>query len=302
MRIAVLGARSFSGHAFVGLAKKEGHEVLELNRPEHDMNTRLEALVASVRDFQPDRFVNFAALNMVGESWAHYQDYYRTNVIGVANVAAALRQMPWLKHFVQVSTPEVYGTTETMLKEDAPFNPSTPYAVSRAAADLHLDALAHAYGFPVSFTRSVNVYGPEQQPYRIIPKTVLAIMRGQKLKLHGGGRSERSFIHIDDMAEAIMTVAQVGAGTYHVSGSPLVSIRELVQAICRLCGAAFEDVVEEDTERLGKDMAYRLDDSKLREELGWLPLIDLPTGLARTVEWFKTHAADYASLEYEHRP
>lgn len=305
MRVAVLGANSFSGTAFAQHMDSGGHQVLRLNRPVFDLNINIDGIVAAVAEFRPQWFVNFAALNMVGESWAHYQDYYRTNVIGVANLVAALRQMPWIEKFVQVSTPEVYGTTETFIKEGAPFRPSTPYAVSRAAADLHLEAVHRAYGFPVCFTRSVNVYGPAQQPYRIIPKTVLAILRGQKLRLHGGGVSTRSFIHIDDVAQAIELVAARGVPgeTYHVATPNQTSIRDLVRSVCELMGANFDQVVELDSERLGKDMAYQLDDAKIRDELGWTPRIELADGLRQSVDWFRKHADSLAGrpLEYEHR-
>ena len=303
-RIAVLGANSFSGAAFVAHAAAEGHEVMTLRRPFHDLNTGLDAIVGAAMDFQPDCFVNFAALNMVGESWEHFADYYRTNVIGVARLADGLRRIGCLAKFVQVSTPEVYGSTDWYLTEGAAFNPSTPYAVSRAAADMHLRALHAAHGFPVCFTRTVNVYGPGQQPYRIIPKTVLKVLRGEKLKLHGGGRSTRSFIHIRDVAEATRRVALDGGPgqVYHIATARQVAIRALVAMICERMGVRLEDATEPAPERLGKDMAYLLDDAKIRTELGWRDQISLEEGLDETVEWFRARAPSLegAALEYEH--
>ena len=305
MLIAVLGANSFSGASFVAHAARAGHEVMPLQRPHHDLNTRLEAIVEAVRENQPDVFVNFAALNMVAESWAHFQDYYQTNVIGIARLADCLRNLG-LKRFVQVSTPEVYGNTageERPLAEGAPFAPSTPYAVSRAAADMHLRALHRLHGFPVCFTRSVNVYGPGQQPYRLIPKTVLSILRGEKLPLDGGGRSCRAFIHARDMAAAILAVAERGrpGEDYHIATGYEIAIREVVKRVCELMGARFQDAVHEVSERPGKDRAYRLDDRKIRNELGWQESVPFQAGLTETVAWFRARA-DHRSLAYEHRP
>ena len=302
--IAVLGAGSFYGAAFVGLARRQGHAVLCLARPAHDVNTHLDAIMAAVEALRPDVFVNLAALNMVAESWQHAADYYRTNVIGITALAEALRQWGGLQRFVQVSTPEVYGTTETPLKEDAPFRPSTPYAVSRAAADLHLQSMHAAYGFPVVFTRTVNVYGPGQQPYRIVPKTVLSILQDRKLPLDGGGRSSRSFIHVDDAAGATLRVALEGrAGeTYHVATARQTAIRDLVEMICALMGRSFESVVEDVPERLGKDNAYQLDDSKIRAALGWRDRIGLEPGLAQTVADIRARPNEFVRLNYVHRP
>jgi dTDP-glucose 4,6-dehydratase len=303
-KFAVLGANSFSGAAFVRHLRSKGYEVLGLQRPQHDVNTGLERIMFCVELERPTHFVNFAALNMVGESWLHFADYYQTNVIGIARLAEKLRLWGGLEKFVQVSTPEVYGSTDYVYYEGAHFNPSTPYAVSRAAADLHLRALHKSFGFPVCFTRTVNVYGPRQQPFRIIPKTVLKVIRGEKLKLHGGGASTRSFIHIADVAEAIRLVALEGrvGEDYHSSTSRQISIRDLVRNICALMGGRFERVVEMDTDRPGKDNAYLLDDTRIRTELGWRDKIPLEDGLSETVAWFKAHAADYETLEYTHRP
>jgi dTDP-glucose 4,6-dehydratase len=304
---AVIGHSSFSGGAFFAhlLRTHPRMALLGLSRPHFDLN-KYEAfdLKDVLKQNKPEIIVNFAALNMVGESWKHAQDYYRTNVLGVTRLADWLAGQKWLKKFVQVSTPEVYGATLTQLDETAPFSPSTPYAVSRAAADMHLQALHREYGFPVCFTRSVNVYGPRQQPYRLIPKTVLKILRGEKLQLHGGGRSERSFLHVDDMAEAIRLVAENGkpGATYHAAGSQLIEIRQVVQNVANELGASLSDVIEETPERPGKDPAYWLNDSKIRNELGWSPQIPFfGDGLTKTIQWFRTNAYRYESLEYEHR-
>jgi dTDP-glucose 4,6-dehydratase len=302
VRYAVIGANSFTGRAFVD--HLNCNDVTMLMRPAHDLNDG-QFVAGFLLGVKPDIIVNFAALNMVGESWQHAQDYYRTNVLGVTRLADWLVGKPWLKKFVQVSTPEVYGATHQLLDESAPFRPSTPYAVSRAAADLHLAALHREHGFPVCFTRSVNVYGPRQQPYRLIPKTVLKVLRGERLMLHGGGASMRSFLHVEDMAEAIRLVAEKGApgATYHCAGSELIEIRDVVASILAQCGAKWSECVEATPERPGKDPAYLLDDSKIRRELGWAPKVPFDTGLFATVGWFQENAALYAGkpLEYEHR-
>jgi dTDP-glucose 4,6-dehydratase len=153
----------------------------------------------------------------------------------VANVKLheKIRQFPFLKKYVHVSTPEVYGSCSGNVTESAPFNPSTPYAASRAACDLHLLTFFKNYQFPVVFTRAANVYGPGQQLYRIVPRTIFFIKTGRRLQLHGGGRSVRSFIHAR-CSRRHWRVAHGGEPGEGVSflHRPYVSIRELVERIC----------------------------------------------------------------------
>jgi dTDP-glucose 4,6-dehydratase len=214
--------------------------------------------------------------------------------------------MAFLKRYVHVTTPEVYGSTSGDVREDAPFNPSTPYAVSRAAADMSLRTYHAAYGFPVAFTRAANVYGAGQQLYRIVPRTVLNARLGRKLQLHGGGTSERSFIHVMDVADATYRIAVDGRNgeTYHISTPRLISIRALVEMICAQIGVRFDDVVEVVGERLGKDAAYRLDSRKLRAELGWSDRISLESGIAETAQWVDRHLDELAKMpaSYVHKP
>ena len=116
--------------------------------------------------------------------------------------------------------------------------PSTPYAVSRAACDMHLKSFYEAYNFPVIFTRAANVYGPGQQLYRIIPRTILSALSGKEMYLHGAGVSIRSFIHINDVVKATLKLAVDGepGTTWHLSTRESISIRSLVEKICDLCG------------------------------------------------------------------
>jgi dTDP-glucose 4,6-dehydratase len=211
-----------------------------------------------------------------------------------------------LKKYVHVTTPEVYGSTGGFIKEDAPFNPSTPYAVSRAASDMSLRTFHQAYNFPVVFTRAANVYGPGQQLYRIIPRTILFIRLGRKLQLHGGGLSQRSFVHIRDVSDATLRVARSGrpGETYHISTSRVITVRALVEMICSRLGKKFDDCVEAVGERLGKDAAYQLDSRKLRSEFDWVDRISLEEGLEETIQWIDEYFGDLREheLNYVHKP
>jgi dTDP-glucose 4,6-dehydratase len=216
-----------------------------------------------------------------------------------------LRHCDFLERYIHVTTPEVYGSTTGWVKEDAPFNPSTPYAVSRAASDMSLRTYFAAYRFPVVFTRAANVFGPGQQLYRIVPRTALLIRLGRKLQLHGGGHSQRSFIHMRDVSEATYRIALEGrlGETYHISTDRLISIRDLVKMICERMGARSSDAVEVVGERLGKDAFYQLDSTKLRSELGWTDRTSLEDGVEETIAWVDRFLPELRNLpfDYQHK-
>jgi len=271
-----------------------------------DINNGLEAITTLLDKLRPQLIINFAAQSMVAESWQNPLHWYRTNVLSTVALLERLRHCDYVDRYIHVTTPEVYGSTGGVVREDAPFRPSTPYAVSRAAGDMHLSALHAAYGFPVVLTRAANVYGPGQQLYRIIPKAMLTFRTGGRLPLHGGGRSERSFIHITDVINATLLAAERGdsGATYHISTRRWISIRELIELVCSVLGTDFSRHVEIVGDRLGKDAAYRLDSSKIRNELGWADSIDLENGLADTLQWLDKSFDTLRHLpaEYHHQP
>lgn len=329
-RLAIIGCNSFSGSHFVRYALEQGCTVLGVSRSAEphpafwplaweggetlrprfrfvaaDLNSELPVIADQLRAFQPEIVVNFAALGMVAESWEHPLDYYRTNLLAQVALHETLRTLPGLKKYVHVGTPEVYGHTEGEIDESAPLNPSTPYAASRAACDLHLATYLKEYGFPVVWTRAANVFGPGQQLYRIIPRTLLSLRLGKKLPLHGGGLSTRSFIHIRDVCRATLAIAlQAAPGArYHLSTNEQISIRGLVELICRRIGGDFAKLVDITPERPGKDSAYRLNSDRVRRELGWSDQIPLAEGLAETLAWVDRALPELRQmpLDYRHR-
>jgi dTDP-glucose 4,6-dehydratase len=326
-KIFVIGSNSFSGASFVDYVLGDGATVIGASRSAEapavflpyrwkhrlgdlgryrfeqlDLNQDTDRLAAVIQDFRPDYVVNFAAQSMVAESWLHPEHWYQTNVVANVRLHEKLRKFSFLKKYVHVSTPEVYGSCNGNVTESAPYNPSTPYATSRAACDLHLATFFKNYHFPVALTRAANVYGPGQQLYRIIPRTILFIKLGRKLQLHGGGRSVRSFIHIRDVADGTLRVArQSPAGeVYHFSTSLCLSIRELVELICRKLGVNLGDAVEVVGERPGKDAAYLLDSSKARQTLMWTDTISLDRGIEETISWISDNLEELKKQPFDY--
>jgi len=329
-KIVVIGSNSFSGASFIAYCLSLGLHVVGISRSKEpldiflpykwnkannlkglfkfeqlDINHHTEAVANIVGKFRPDYVVNFAAQSMVAQSWQHPEHWYQTNVVGNVKLHDKLRHFDFLKKYVHVSTPEVYGSCSGKVTELAPFNPSTPYAASRAACELHLITFLKQYKFPVVFTRAANVYGPGQQLYRIIPRTILFIRLKKKIQLHGGGHSIRSFIHIKDVADATLKIARRGTlgGCYHISTDKYISIRQLVEIICEIMNANFNQVVEIVDERPGKDIAYLLDSTKLRQELGWKDCMELEDGIRETIYWVSDNLEElsHQPLVYIHK-
>ncbi len=326
-QVCVIGSNSFSGASFCAHLMMQGVDVLALSRsPEPDdvflpyrwkpakaslqfeqldLNNDLDRLMEIFGQHKPRLIFNFAAQSMVGESWDKPDDWMRTNVVSVARLAERLRHLDFLDRYVHVTTPEVYGSTDGWITEDAPVNPSTPYAVSRAAGDMLFKIYRETFGLPVVSTRAANVYGPGQPLYRIIPRTVFFLLTGRKLQLHGGGVSTRSFIHMDDVSEATWRLAKEApiGEIYHISTNRTVSIRELVEMLCQMLDVDFDQAVDVAPERLGKDSAYWLNSDKMRG-LGWQDRVTLEAGLAEVIDWARHNLAqlEQQPIGYSHKP
>ena len=329
-KILVLGSNSFSGSHFIDIALEQGFDVVGISRSkeaeqvflpykwhgrtehknfkffQYDLNHDLEKIMALVQDFRPEYIVNFAAQSMVGQSWESPEDWFKTNVISTINFHDRLRTYSFIEKYVHISTPEVYGACEGLIKENTIYNPSTPYAVSRAAADMSLMSFFKNYDFPVVFTRAANVYGPGQQLYRIIPRAILFFMTKRKLQLHGGGTSVRSFIHIKDVVNGTIKAMLHGKSgeVFHFATSENISIRFLVEKIAEIINIDFHEYVQVVGERPGKDSAYLLDSGKAKKILDWEDKITLEDGINQVILWVKANLKDLLEqpLNYIHNP
>lgn len=323
----MIGANSFSGSHFVKEMLERGSRVLGISRsPEPigmflprtwvkssgnyeflqaDINNEHESVAEALFDFRPTVIVNFASQGMVAESWVTPWDWYQTNLVGLSRLTSVLERLTGLERYVHVTTPEVYGSTSDWISESFEFSPSTPYAVSRAAGDWHLMGLFREKGLPVVFTRAANVYGPGQQLYRIIPRAFIAALLSKPLQLHGGGKSVRSFIHIDDVVDATIRIAQRGepGSSYHISTNETVSISALVSRVFEIAKKPRDGLVEIVPDRVGKDQGYLLNSERLRRELDWNDSTSLDSGLLQVMDWISKNLEEVRDLplNYEHK-
>lgn len=261
-----------------------------------DLVRQAGELARLMDDLQPACVINVAALSEVELSNHRPVEYYETNCLGVVKLCNHLRTREYLRKYIHISTAEVYGSSETPLEESAPMRPSTPYAASKAAADMYLASLRQNFDFPVTLVRSTNVYGKHQQLFKIIPRTAIYLKEGKGLELHGGGTLVRSWLHVRDAASGVMALAQQPDTDfiYHFTDSNAPTIRELVQKICRMMGRDFESAVTDVPMRLGQDSRYTLDDSKARRELGWSPTVPFDDGVQEVVSWVSDNWAEIA--------
>ena len=326
-KVVVIGSNSFSGSDFIDhLLELGGYEVLGVSRSKEklplflpyarhgrkhfaffqaDLNEDLEALEKKLDVFQPDYIINFAAQSEVGPSWGNPADWFQTNAVAITQLANMLKDKVYLKKYVHISSPEVYGNCEGTVKETAPVNPSTPYAASKAAGDLSLFTFAKNFNFPLVMIRATNVYGSHQQLFKIIPRTIIYLKQGKKIQLHGGGLAIKSYIHIRDVSEGerlIMENGNIGE-IYHLSPKQGVSVREVVETICNELGLDFGDSTETAPERLGQDKAYVIDSSKASIQLSWEPKISLIEGIRQAIHHINQHFTEIQEqpLEYIHK-
>ena len=169
----------------------------------YHVNYELDLLMELLDREKPQVIINFAAQGEGATSLKHSWRYFETNCVALVKLTEQLQSRDYLERFIQIGTSELYGSVEHAAKEDEPIKPTSPYAASKAAFDMHLMSVNRFLKFPMNIIRPSNAYGPGQQLHRVIPKTVICGLTGRKLPLHGGGRAEKSYIHNRDLARAI---------------------------------------------------------------------------------------------------
>ncbi|MFJ7773362.1 dTDP-glucose 4,6-dehydratase [Streptomyces sp. NPDC097107] len=310
MRLLVTGGAGFIGSHFVrtlldgGYPGHERTRVTVLDKLTYAGNRanlpashpRLEFVRGDICDLPTlmsllpghDAVVHFAAESHVDRSVESAAEFVRTNVGGTQTLLDACLATG-VGRVVHVSTDEVYGSiTEGSWTEEWPLAPNSPYAASKAASDLMARAYWRTHGLDVSITRCSNNYGPYQHPEKLIPLFVTNLLEGVPVPLYGDGRNIREWLHVDDHCRAIALVLDKGrAGqVYNVGGGNEQTNLHITERLLDLCFAD-RSMVRRVADRKGHDLRYSLDETRIREELGYAPRIPFEQGLADTVAWYR---------------
>ncbi len=326
--ILVTGGAGFIGSNFVHhlLARRTDVHVVTLDAltyagvrenlnelPDEDRHTFVEGDIcdsAAVHDsfkrFDIDTVVHFAAESHVDRSIAAPVSFVQTNVMGTFNLLEAARGN-WMRaglggegrRFHHVSTDEVYGRLtrdEEPFSEDTPYDPSSPYSASKAAADHFVRAYARTYGLSVTISNCSNNYGPRQLPEKLIPLVLMRALRGETIPVYGDGLQIRDWLYVEDHCDAIVAILERGTPgeTYNIGGGNQPTNIEIVRTICRLLDdlapsrakSSRDTLIEHVEDRPGHDRRYAIDHSKITAELGWRPSESLESGLRKTVMWY----------------
>lgn len=316
MRILITGGAGFIGSNFVYyvLEKYKDWDVVCLDKLTYAANihTMDQAMQnrnfkfirgdVSDRDFIFDVFrdenfdavINFAAESHVDRSIEDSAIFLKTNLIGTQVLMDASRSFG-IKRFHQVSTDEVYGDLpidrpDLLFSESSIIQTSSPYAASKAAADLLAQSYFRTYGFPVTISRCSNNYGPFQFLEKLIPSVVARVLRGQKLPIYGTGLNIRDWLHVYDHCTAldlILTRGQTGE-VYNIGGNNERTNLQVVSIILNELDKP-EHALEYVEDRPGHDLRYAVDSSKIKNSLFWEPSISFEKGITETVRWYRNH-------------
>ena len=235
---------------------------------------------------ESDMVINFAAESHVDRSIENAKPFIDSNIIGVFNLLEIIRKNK--KKMLHVSTDEVFGSLESnSADENFRLNPSSPYAASKAAAELLINSYIVTYDCDILVTRCTNNYGPMQFPEKLIPKVIMLAAQNKKIPVYGNGKNIRDWIFVSDHCDAIMQVLLKGKSGkyYNVSAYNEVDNLTIIKKILEIMNKS-TDQIEFIEDRPGHDFRYSLDSSNIRKELNWLPKTEFHDGLKKTVNWY----------------
>jgi dTDP-glucose 4,6-dehydratase len=308
MKVLVTGGAGFIGSEFVRQGVKAGARIVVVDKLTYAGDLKRLASVkgkfkfykvdicdkkkldAVFKEERCDTVAHFAAESHVDRSIEDASPFMDTNVKGTQIVLDCARKFK-IKKLVHVSTDEVYGEIEKgSFTENSPFNPNSPYSVSKASADMLVRAYYRTYGLPAVLVRPSNNYGPWQFPEKLIPVAINKVRAGKKIPVYAKGQNVREWLHVSDCARAIWLVLKKGriGEAYNIGSGQESKNIDTVKMILRAMHAS-PDMIEFVKDRPGHDIRYSLSTAKIRKELGWKAGTKFAEGLKQTVNWYLTH-------------
>ena len=298
LRLINVDALTYAGHlaSLQGLAESDGSRYTFVHADIRDA----DAVRRLFTEHDIDTVVHLAAESHVDRSIDGPIDFIDTNIRGTANLLEAARSA-WQDRedvrFHHVSTDEVFGSlgAKGLFSETTPYDPSSPYSASKAAADHLVRAWHHTYGLPVTLSNCSNNYGPYQFPEKLIPLMILNALAGKPLPVYGKGANIRDWLHVEDHCRALDLVVRNGqpGRTYNIGGNNERTNLQVVHALCDILdelrpqaeGDPRRQLIEFVADRPGHDLRYAIDASKIQRELGWVPEDNFDSGMRKTVIW-----------------
>lgn len=307
MRILVTGGMGFIGSNFIHylMEKDSAYEIINVDALTYAANTRNTAALENKRRYrfvkgdirnrqlidqlmnsQIDCIVNFAAESHVDRSITDPSIFLETNILGTQVLLEAVKHNRHIR-LIQISTDEVYGSTEHEFTEESLLKPSSPYSASKASADLLVQSYAHTYGIDAAIVRCTNNFGPHQYPEKLVPLTILRGLKNESIPLYGSGQQEREWIYVGDFCRAIeLVMLQKGKSTVYNIGSGIrVKNVDMIRCILDEIGRSY-NLITPVADRLGHDFRYAVNHSKISKDLGWQPAYTFEAALKSTIKWY----------------
>ena len=248
---------------------------------------------------ESDVIVNFAAESHVDRSILNAKPFIDSNILGVFTLLEIIKKMK--KKMIHISTDEVYGSFDLgSAKEETRLNPSSPYAASKASAELLIQSYVTTYGCDVIITRCTNNYGPKQFPEKLIPKTIILALNDKKIPVYGTGKNIRDWIFVEDHCDAIIDVLIKGKSgkSYNISGGNEIDNITIIEKILSIIGKPTKSI-EFVEDRPGHDFRYSMESTRIKNELGWVQKKKFEDGIKKTVDWYIENKEWWMNLNKE---
>ena len=306
MKLLVTGGYGFIGSNFI-LKLLEEYEEFEIKNIDAELNGSNPKNLSTIKNHKNYEFVkgditnhnlmeklinecdvvvNFAAESFVDRSINDANPFLSSNVLGAYTILDIITKQN--KKMIQISTDEVFGSIENgSAIEESRFNPTNPYAATKASAELLINSYFATYNSNVIITRCTNNYGPRQFPEKLIPKTILLADQNKKIPIYGNGKNIRDWIFVEDHCNAIFNIFTNGKSgeSYNISASNEINNITIVKKILALMNKS-EDLIEFVEDRPGHDFRYSMDSQKINKELNWKTKVNFEEGLKKTVDWY----------------